>query len=150
MVLRCAAELGNLRVVQPGELRVLQLMFDAHGWTSRAGLTRFVLRTPDTLRNHNNPMFGQEPIVFLGKDKTPALRLATKIGGDNSLHSVVWREGNLIVTELSGAERAALAIGGARYPEYLRELLALRCALLHTQNMFIHRQYHDRTGHASS
>ena len=48
-VLRCAAEVGNLRDLKPGELRVLQLMFDAHGWTSRAGLTRFVIRTPHTV-----------------------------------------------------------------------------------------------------
>eukprot|EP00966_Prymnesium_polylepis_P284235 6566102-Prymnesium_polylepis.1 len=32
---------GNLLVLPPGVLRTLQIIFDGHGWTSRAGAVRF-------------------------------------------------------------------------------------------------------------
>ena len=47
-VLRQAEKDKNLRVLTPGLLRRLQIIFDAHGWTSASGATRLLLRTPDT------------------------------------------------------------------------------------------------------
>ena len=56
-VLEVAASDNNLLALPQGSaadalgllsLRALQLMFDGHGWSSRGGVCRFLLRTPHT------------------------------------------------------------------------------------------------------
>ena len=125
MLARVAAA-GLLKKLPEGVLRRVQLMFDAHGWTSSSGLTRLVFRCPDLVGSFNDPLFGQEPAVFLGQDQIKALTLVSKLGGEQfSLNSLMYR--SMVCEELTEGSRAALKVGGAQHAELLRDLLAMWC-----------------------
>ena len=47
---------NNLIELPAGTLRTPQLIFDGHGWCSRAGAVRFVLRCTQTARGHTTTL----------------------------------------------------------------------------------------------
>ena len=58
----------NLLTLPAGELRQLQLIFDGHGWTSKSGAVRFVLRCTQTTKDHNSDRNARTPIFIVGDD----------------------------------------------------------------------------------
>ena len=96
---------GNILELPAGVLRELQLIFDGHGWHSRAGAVRFVLRCPQTRLDHNATRNARTPIFALGSDKWAHLVRMMKIGGENSMW-VKLHEG-LVVTEVKKEELPA-------------------------------------------
>ena len=66
---------NNLLKLPPGELRVLQLIFDGHGWSSRCGAVRFTLRCVHTVEDHNATRNANDPIFALGQDKCDEYRV---------------------------------------------------------------------------
>ena len=86
-------------------LRELQLIFDGHGWCSRAGAVRFVLRCPQTRRDHNATHNARNPIFALGSDKHAHLTAMMKIGGDDSMWARLYS--GLVVTEKKKEELPA-------------------------------------------
>jgi hypothetical protein len=88
---------ANIAPLVNRELRVLQLIFDGHGWTSGKGAVRFVLRSPHTLRDHNATRNARDPIFFIGDDKHQYLEMAVQIGGEDSLRAHAYA--GLRVTE---------------------------------------------------
>ena len=75
----------NLLQLPEGAKRVLQLIYDGHGFTGRIGAVRFVLRCPQTDHNHNIRRNGRDPIFLLGTDKHHDLELAVAIGDEHSM-----------------------------------------------------------------
>ena len=88
---------GNLLHLPAGALRVLQLIFDGHGWNSRVGACRFVLRCTHTMRDHNATRNARNPIFALGSDKHAHLMRMMEIGGDDSMMARLY--GGLVVKE---------------------------------------------------
>lgn len=88
---------GNLVELPVGAIRNLQIIFDGHGWNSRTGAVRFVLRCTQTLRDHNATRNARTPIFALGSDKHAHLEKMMAIGGERSMHSLLY--GGLKVTE---------------------------------------------------
>ena len=86
-VLAQLAKDKNLLTLPSGELRVLQLIFDGHGFISRCGAVRFLVRSPHTIRDHNIRRNARDPIFFMGEDKHHHLEKAIEIGGDHSMKS---------------------------------------------------------------
>ena len=78
---------ANLAPLLNTTMRRLQIIFDGHGWTSKSGAVRFVLRSPHTLRDHNATRNARDPIFFIGDDKHAFLEKAVRIGGAASLHA---------------------------------------------------------------
>lgn len=89
-VLHQAAKDNNLLELPKGEMRELQVIFDGHGWTSRSGATRFLVRTPHTKFDHNSGRYGRDVIFYMGHDKHAFLEKAIRIGGEDSLHSRMY------------------------------------------------------------
>ena len=58
-----------------------QLLFDQHGWPSRVGMTRWLVRCTNTMRNHNNPRYARNTHTVLGPDKWRWLFEAASMGG---------------------------------------------------------------------
>ena len=77
----------NILTLPPGVKRVLQLIFDGHGFLSRSGAVRFTLRSPHTKHDHNSTRNARDPIFFIGTDKHAYLEQAVRIGGPESLHA---------------------------------------------------------------
>jgi len=77
----------NLRPLVEGCRRRLQILFDAHGWTETSGMTRWLLRSPDTIVNHNNPRYARDQITMVQQDKNKWLLAATKMGGEDSMYA---------------------------------------------------------------
>ena len=67
----------------------MQILFDQHGWTSRVGMTRWLVRCTNTVRNHNNPRYARNTHTMLGPDKWRWLFLAASMGGELSVRSRV-------------------------------------------------------------
>ena len=76
---------NNLRPLTPGLTRRLQMIFDAHGWTSACGATRFMLRCPDTATQHNSTRYARDVSFYVGRDKHDQLEKAVNLGGARSL-----------------------------------------------------------------
>eukprot|EP00962_Isochrysis_galbana_P010180 scaffold2821_cov134-Isochrysis_galbana.AAC.2 len=84
-VLALAKKKNNLLLLPAGEMRVIQFIYDAHGWNSVSGATRFILRTPQTIVDHNVSEYGEDFIFYVGADKYLYLVKAFAIGGEKSL-----------------------------------------------------------------
>ena len=80
-VIAQAAGDDNLRPVKVGLSRRLQMIFDAHGWTSASGATRFMLRCPDTKEQHNSTRYARDVSFYVGRDKHSELEKAVHLGG---------------------------------------------------------------------
>ena len=78
---------ANILVLPPSVRRVLQLIFDGHGFLSRSGAVRFTLRSPHTKRDHNSTRNARDPIFFIGTDKHAYLEKALRIGGPDSMYA---------------------------------------------------------------
>ena len=121
LLLNQLAKDDNLLPLPAQFRRVLQLIYDGHGFTSAAGAVRFVLRCPHTKRDHNATRNAYDPIFFIGTDKHLYLEKAVAIGGENSLRSHAYA--GLTATELPVQEM----------PEHVRkeqdalDLLRIRC-----------------------
>lgn len=50
-------------------------------------MTRWLLRSPDTIVNHNNPRYGRDQITMVQQDKNKWLLAASKMGGEASMYS---------------------------------------------------------------
>lgn len=87
----------NLLELPDGEMLVLQLIFDGHGWHTRCGAVRFTLRCPLTLEDHNSTRNARDPIFALGTDKCADLAKCVKVGGEQSMESRMYQ--GLEVTE---------------------------------------------------
>jgi hypothetical protein len=90
---------GNLLVLPPGVLRTLQIIFDGHGWTSRSGAVRFVLRCTDTERDHNATRNARNPIFALGSDKHAHLERMLAIAEEKGISMSQRLYSGLKVTE---------------------------------------------------
>eukprot|EP00966_Prymnesium_polylepis_P184195 4269027-Prymnesium_polylepis.1 len=60
------------------------------GFQNGNPLTRWIVRTPDTIANHNAIKYGRDFITVLGDDGHAWLLMAAKIGGTESLHTRAW------------------------------------------------------------
>ena len=75
----------NLLSLPTGVLRTLQLIFDGHGWNSRTGAVRFVLRCTQTEHDHNATRNARNPVFALGSDKHEWLEKLMRIGEEGRL-----------------------------------------------------------------
>eukprot|EP00966_Prymnesium_polylepis_P326118 7382047-Prymnesium_polylepis.1 len=130
-VLRQAAADCNLRAVPANGLRRLQIIFDAHGWTSASGATRFLLRCPDTLFSHNAWRYGRDQSFYVGKDKHCNLSIAVMMGGARSLFNTLLSGMAVSTVAVPLAEelqktRSATDGDAEVYGEALHELLSIR------------------------
>ena len=100
-VLGQLAQDGNLLQLPPGHNWGLQLIFDGHGFTSRIGALRFVLRCTHSITDHNTRRCGRDPIFIMGTDKHGDLEKAVHIGGDSSLHARMYLGLNITVQDPS-------------------------------------------------
>jgi len=66
-------------------------MLNGHGFTSRIGALRFVLRCTHSITDHNARRNGRDPIFIMGTDKHGDLDKAVRIGGDSSLHAHMYQ-----------------------------------------------------------
>ena len=98
---------GNLLELPAGVLRSLQIIFDGHGWTSRTGAVRFVLRCPQTLRDHNATRNARNPIFALGSDKHAHLERMLAIGEEKGISMSQRLYSGLKVTERQPTEMPA-------------------------------------------
>jgi hypothetical protein len=96
---------SNMLVLPPSVKRVLQLIFDGHGFLSRSGAVRFSVRSPHTIKDHNATRNARDPIFFIGTDKHLYLEKAVQIGGEDSLSAHMYA--GVIVTETDPAEMPA-------------------------------------------
>ena len=96
---------ANLLPLLNGTLRVLQIIFDGHGWSSKSGAVRFVLRSPHTIRDHNATRNSRDPIFYIGCDKHASLEKAVRIGGLESLWAYFMA--GTTITELDVADLPA-------------------------------------------
>ena len=69
----------NLLKLPAGALRVLQLIFDGHGWSSRCGAVRFTLRCVHTIEGHNDTRNARDPMFALGTDKCADIARMIKV-----------------------------------------------------------------------
>ena len=67
-VLRQAELDNNLRALAHGRKRRLQVVFDKLRWSSGLSMTRWNLRTPDTVRDHNSTRYGRDMMNYQGDD----------------------------------------------------------------------------------
>ena len=67
-VLRQAAADNNLRALPPGRMRRLQVVFDKLRWSNGKSMTRWNIRTPDTVRDHNSTRYGRDLLTYEGDD----------------------------------------------------------------------------------
>ena len=67
-VLRQAAIDNNLRALAHGRKRRLQVVFDKLRWSNGKSMTRWNLRTPDTVRDHNSTRYGRDMMNYEGDD----------------------------------------------------------------------------------
>ena len=96
-------------------LRRLQMLFDGFRWSARSGMTRWGIRTPDTISKPNDT---EEIIKYLGADKHLHLQVAARIGGDTSLEKVMQRGTKVVEQPLSAMAPAVLeAIQAAKEEE---------------------------------
>ena len=114
----------NLIALPAGEMRVLQLIYDGHGFTSASGAVRFTLRSPHTKRDHNATRNAFDPIFFIGTDKHLYLEKAVAIGGEESLRSVAYK--GLTVTPPSEDKKKNLP-QSVKENEYNNDLADLLC-----------------------
>ena len=103
-LLAMLAKGNNLIDLPTGQLRVVQLIYDGHGFLSSGGAVRFTLRSPHTKRAHNATCNALDPIFFIGTDKHAYLEKAVSIGGDASLRAYAYK--GLEVTEIPEDTRA--------------------------------------------
>eukprot|EP00965_Chrysotila_dentata_P234584 6200259-Pleurochrysis_carterae.AAC.6 len=72
-VLAAAKAFKNLRLLSPSNpflaQRRLQLHFDGMSWTRGHGCTRFIVRSPDVLREPNSPLYSRDVMFYMGGDK---------------------------------------------------------------------------------
>ena len=95
----------NLLELPAGTLRVLQLIFDGHGWLSRCGAVRFTLRCVDTIEDHNSTRNARDPIFALGTDKCADVARCVKVGGAKSMEARMYQ--GLVITEAAVADMPA-------------------------------------------
>ena len=67
-VLRQAAKDNNLKPLKPGDKRLLQLVFDKLRFSSTKAMTRWNVRTPQTIRDHNSTRYGRDLMTYEGDD----------------------------------------------------------------------------------
>jgi hypothetical protein len=114
----------NLINLPTGQLRVVQLIYDGHGFLSSGGAVRFTLRSPHTKHGHNATGNALDPIFFIGTDKHAYLEKAVAIGGDDSLRARAYE--GLKVTEIPEDRRAELLPTHVAENEELAPLLCIR------------------------
>ena len=113
----------NLLVLPPGSLRVMQVIFDGHGWTSKAGACRFTLRCVHTERDHNATRNAVDPMFMIGSDKHEHLSRGVKVGDHGtSMHDRMYA--GLTVTQRSPSEMPA----HVRADELFLPLASIECA----------------------
>ena len=101
----------NLLPLPAGVLRTMQIIFDGHGWSSRTGAVRFVLRCTQTEHDHNATRNARNPIFALGTDKHEWLEKCMRIGEKQgplatvSMHQRLYD--GLVVTERRPADMPA-------------------------------------------
>ena len=81
----------NLLELPEGVLRVMQLIFDGHGWTSRCGTVRFTLRCVHTIEDHNSTRNARDPIFALGTDKCADIAKVITVGGERSMQERMYK-----------------------------------------------------------
>jgi len=123
-LLAMLAKGNNLIDLPTGQLRVVQLIYDGHGFLSSGGAVRFTLRSPHTQRGHNATGNALDPIFFIGTDKHAYLEKAVAIGGDDSLRARAYE--GLKVTEIPEDKRAELLPTHVAENEDLAPLLCIR------------------------
>ena len=69
---------NNLRPLKLWPFRRLQLVFDKLNWSSQRAVTRWNVRTPDTVRDHNSTRYGRDMITYTGDDSWEWLSLAVR------------------------------------------------------------------------
>ena len=67
-MLRQAEADDNLRALAPGMKRRMQVVFDKLRWSNGKSMTRWNLRTPDTVRDHNSTRYGRDMMNYEGDD----------------------------------------------------------------------------------
>ena len=97
----------NLLELPEGVLRVMQLIFDGHGWTSRCGTVRFTLRCVHTIEDHNSTRNARDPIFALGTDKCADIAKVITVGGERSMQVSACTRGSSF-----GSVRLKICRGG--------------------------------------
>jgi hypothetical protein len=98
---------NNILTLPADVMRTFQFIFDGHGWNSRTGAVRFVLRCTQTKRDHNSTRNARDPIFFLGDDKHLFLEKAMSIGEAEGVSMSQRMYAGLRITEWPASEMPA-------------------------------------------
>ena len=121
-------------VLPPSVQRVLQLIFDGHGFLSRSG----AVRSPHSIRDHNATRYARDPLFFIGTNKHQYLEKAVQIGGEDSLSAHMYA--GLRVTERKPEDLPAHVRAAAHFLAAARIECARACCMM-PPRMILHMRF---------